>query len=361
MNPPQSALVCRRLKLQHHRNLATQSLEFHPRWNLITGANGSGKTALLEALYLLGRGKSFRSPKPRHWIAHGQSALLLYAEFERLGQRHRVGFSHSGQEFRIHINEQNQPQSALVQLLPVQLINHERLNLALASPDVRRRLLDYGVYYATPDFLPQWQRYQRALKQINAGLRQQWAWTKLSAWYEILAHAGETIHAQRQHYLAQLQSALNHYHHHLGGFEIIELRYQRGYPDEVSLFDWLARQFERDRKQAYLKDGIHRADMSFYADGQNIAQRYSRGEQKTLMSALLLAQSSLIGEQTGVVPMMLVDDLGAELDGERQTLLLQLLQASGAQCFVSHLGALDLGYEHQRFKLERGVCQQSAL
>ncbi|MDO4436265.1 MAG: DNA replication and repair protein RecF [Cardiobacteriaceae bacterium] len=349
----QSALVCEQLQLQHHRNLEPQKLQFHARWNLITGENGSGKTALLEALYLLSRGKSFRSSKHQHVIRHGQSALWLYSIWQRQGELERVGLQREAHQYRLHLNEQPTAQSALAQRLPLQLIHHEGLDLALDSPEVRRRLLDYGVFYHNPLFLHHWQRYHHALKQLNAALRGQQTW--LDGWYHWLLEHGLAIDSYRREYLQALQSALNYYHHHLGGLAEIELRYQRGFSEAMSLAECLEKYRERDCKLGYVKDGVHRADIGFYAQGQNVAHCYSRGEQKTLISALLLAQAFLIREKTGVMPVMLVDDVGAELDKKRQALLLHLLDESGAQCFVTHLNALDLPYEHKRFELENGV------
>ena len=226
----------RQLRLDNHRNLATTTLELHPRCTLISGKNGSGKTALLEAIYLLGRGKSFRENQTRHLIAHDQPYLRLIARIEKNGEEHLLGIEKSAREHRLRLDGQNLKNlAALAALTPVQILNSDNFAHIDQGPEHRRRYLDYGLYYHDPAFLPAWQRYNYALKNRNAALRQNWRAADLAPWNHILGETGTQIDTLRRAYLEKLEDTLNTYHAELGGFDHIQLHYQRGWAADQPL------------------------------------------------------------------------------------------------------------------------------
>ena len=348
----------RQLRLDHLRNLAATTLELHPRCTLISGKNGSGKTALLEGIYLLGRGKSFRENQTRHLIAHDQPYLRLIARIEKNHETHLLGIEKSAREHRLRLDGQNLKNlAALAALTPVQIINSDNFALIDQGPEHRRRYLDYGLYYHDPAFLPAWQRYNYALKNRNAALRQNWRAADLAPWNHILGETGSRIDTYRRAYLAALEQALNTYHAELGGLDPIHIHYQRGWTGD-DLAARLTANNERDSQLKHTRDGIHRADIRFHADGRDIAHHYSRGQQKTLICALLLAQTRLITADNGSHPVILIDDIAAELDRRRQHMLLNFLADSGAQLYITHIGGdlplPDALADHQHLHLDAG-------
>ena len=348
----------RQLRLDGIRNLAAATLDLHPRCTLISGDNGSGKTALLEALYLLGRGKSFRENQTRHLINHDKPHLRLIARIERDGHEHLLGIEKNAREHRLRLDGENlKTLSGLAALTPNQILNSDNFALIDQGPEHRRRYLDYGLYYHNPVFLPDWQRYNYALKNRNAALRQNWRAADLAPWNHILGETGSRIDTYRRAYLTALEQALNTYHAELGGLDPIHIHYQRGWTGD-DLTAQLTANNERDSQLKHTRDGIHRADIRFHADGRDIAHHYSRGQQKTLICALILAQTRLITADNGSHPVILIDDIAAELDRRRQHMLLNFLADSGAQLYITHIdGDLPLPdtlADHQHLHIDAG-------
>ena len=333
----------RQLRLENLRNLAATTLELHPRCTLISGKNGSGKTALLEAIYLLGRGKSFRENQTRHLIAHDQPYLRLIARIEKNGEEHLLGIEKSAREHRLRLDGQNLKNlAALAALTPVQILNSDN--------------------FAHIDQGPAWQRYNYALKNRNAALRQNWRAADLAPWNHILGETGTQIDTLRRAYLEKLEDTLNTYHAELGGYDRIHIHYQRGWPAGQPLAALLDANNERDALLKHTRDGIHRADLRYHADGRDIAHHYSRGQQKTLICALILAQTRLITADSGTAPIILIDDIAAELDRARQEKLLQFLADSDSQLYITHIdGDLELPAalaDHQRLHIEAGHIRE---
>ncbi len=147
-------------------------LEFDGRCNLISGANASGKTSLLEAIFFLGRGRSFRTARNETLIRKGADELLLTGRFEAGESIRPVGVRYSREGFEARAAGNRIGSLAeLATILPVQAIDPEVHRLVEEGPQERRRYLDWGVFHVEPRFVEQWRRYQRALKQRNAALR----------------------------------------------------------------------------------------------------------------------------------------------------------------------------------------------
>ncbi|UJF24834.1 DNA replication/repair protein RecF [Suttonella sp. R2A3] len=342
------------LKIEGLRNLRQTELTAHPHINHIYGDNGAGKTALLEALYILGRGKSFRSTQTRHLITHDHEYYRLIARLIRGEDSHLLGIEKAAKSHRIRLDgEDVRTLSALANLVPIQIVNSDHFALIDQGPEFRRRFLDFGLFYDDEAFLPTWQRYQHALKNRNAALRDDWDDTHILPWHGLLAQAAEAIDIQRSNYLQRLEEALNLFHQQLGGLQTIHMTYHRGWHAQTPLKTLLDTHLIRDRMLKHTRDGIHRADIRFFCDGHDVAHHFSRGQQKTLICALILAQAKLIAERGGTHPIMLIDDIAAELDEQRQQLLLSFLIDSGAQLFITSINnePIFTDHDHARFQL----------
>lgn len=193
-----------RLKANSFRNLAELDLEFSPCFNFIYGPNGSGKSSLLEAIYFLSLGRSFRSSLSSRAIQYDAKSFNLFSVI--LGQRSTtLGLEKIRQgKTKIKIGNNTNSVSELAKLLPLQLINPNSYQLLSGGPRARRQFIDWGVFHVEPQFFQIWQRFQQVLKQRNAALQQQVPINQIKVWDVELIEAANKITLLRENYIQQL-------------------------------------------------------------------------------------------------------------------------------------------------------------
>lgn len=343
--------------LEAHRvRLITRArCNFHPSLNLITGANASGKTSLLEAIYLLGSGKSFRTAQPAHVIQHGTASLTVFGRVSCRGQTHSLGLEREGVLRRVRVDERPETSAAaLAAHLPVQVLAPETHYAFLGASSERRAALNWGVFHVEQDFYGHWQRYQRLLKQRNAALK---AGARVDVWDIELGTLGEQIHSWRERYLAQWNEGFGVCAQALAGLEV-RLDLQRGWRQDLALAEALQADQGRDQEAGFTHSGPHRADVVFRGDSGGVRHHYSHGQQKLLVAAARLAQLALLSD-SGVVPVLLIDDLAAELDRAHRATILAWLAGLNLQAFITATeeSEIDLSPwpEHAKFHVEQGV------
>lgn len=346
-------MTLERLEVRHFRCLSGVALDPHPHWNLFTGPNASGKTSCLEALFFLGRGRSFRGVQNRQLVSFGESGLTTYGAVRTGEQLHRLGAGWSSGELRCRKDGQDLKSSAeLAATFPAQVLDPEVHELVSGSPHHRRRFLDWMVFHVEPSFLEDWRRYQGALRQRNQALRERRA--DLGAWDEALAAAGEALHAARSRSYGPLAEAMVASVRDLTGLEI-RFELQPGWQGET-LAEALGRGQEADREAGFTHAGPHRAELALRLDGRRAKDRLSRGQEKSVAIGMVLGQILCLADRD-LYPALLVDDPAAELDAEHLARLLAALAGLKNQRFLTCLDpdALELPAETLTFHVERGV------
>ena len=346
----------RKLSITDFRCLDSAELEFDARFNLVSGPNASGKTSLLEAIFFLGRGRSFRTSRTEALVRHGTHAFVLAGRLgeELGGQVLGMQVTRDGIEARFA----GKPVAALAEvatILPVQAIDPEVHRLIEEGPQDRRRYLDWGVFHVEPGFVSHWRRYQRALRQRNAALRSNQPTAVIRAWDPELTEAGLAVADARERYVQKLVPHVVAVAQRLLEAEA-ELVLHRGWVAERSFNEALEASWARDLERGVTHAGPHRADLAVRIGGVPARDRISRGQQKLLAAALLLGQLRCDAEQGSPLAALLVDDPAAELDGENLERLIREIAELPAQLFVTALDPSNAGLrrlgEGHRFHVE---------
>lgn len=328
-----------RLEISQFRNLNTVKIRpILTGFNFFFGKNGSGKTSLLEAVHYLSLARSFRSSLHARVIQREASKCSVFAEVATLGEQYiPVGLERDLQgACKIRINGKESGSIAdLASLTPVQLINSHCYNLLEGGPAFRRKYLDWGAFYQSPEFLRCWRHYERALKQRNAGLRARLTKKELKGWDEALILAAERLDELRRVYIALLSPLLLSSVTTLLPFSAISMEYVPGWNDKHTYRDALLSSFEKDIQTGFTQLGPHRADLKIMVDGVPAKDILSRGQQKLFVCAMILTQGSLLKTQLNKGPIYLIDDLPSELDETSKSRLINLLSMQETQVFVT--------------------------
>lgn len=328
-----------RVRIEGFRCLTAVDLEFDPQRNYLFGRNGAGKTSVLEAIHLLGRGRSFRTRQTRRLIQHGSQGFSIYGEFGSATGRRRLGVALDSSGFQVHLDgEPARGMSALATVLPVHVIEPTMHRLIEGGPSERRRFLDWGVFHVEPSYLDNWRRYRRILGQRNAALKQG---QDLSAWQEPLLKVANVVDHARKSYENDLNREFADFSESLLG-SAIEIDYRSGWAEGATLEDALQASEKKDRSFGLTHVGPHRADLRVSLGARGVREEISRGQQKLVAAALILAQIRVFAKAHGEGGVLLVDDPAAELDQAALQALLSALDGLPAQLILTGLSETSL-------------------
>lgn len=336
-----------RLLIQGLRNLAPLDLSIPAHTPiLISGDNGAGKTAILEAIHLLATGRSFRESRLQRCQQWQATNTTIFAELHHHESTHQLGWQRQKQTTTLRLDgETAATQASLAWHLPVQVFSPESQDLLTHGPQERRRFIDWGAFYLQDHFLHAWRAYQHALQQRNHALRQQLPEQQVSIWEAPLWQAAQQVDAARQTYCQQLAAIAPQLAGELSeSLNQLTLSYHPGWDNTLTLPEIWQQQRAQDRQLGYTQAGPHRADLKLRLQDRDAIAICSRGQQKLLALALLLAQTRLFTLVKQASPVLLLDDLPAELDAQHRQRVLTYLPTLKAQCFftTTHADLLNL-------------------
>lgn len=341
---------------QSIRHLEAGSIDPHHQLNVFQGANAAGKTSLLEAVHFLARSRSFITHRTARLIRRGESEALVSGRISANGSVHRLGVQHGQGETRVRLDGRDVAVlSESAWLLPLQVLNTEAQRLLTDGPAVRRAFLNWGVFHVEPVYREEWRRYQRALRQRNAALRSG-DHRLASAWEPDMVEAAESVDGRRRRFLdAVIPAALSAANDWLPDVTL-DWRYRSGWRTGEGLGAILADARGQEITQGFSLHGPHRADFRIITNGVEATTFLSRGQQKLLVAAIKLALIGYWSAASTQRPVMLVDDLPAELDRDHRADLVHRLEASGAQVFLTAIEGdlLPVTSDARWFHVEHG-------
>jgi DNA replication and repair protein RecF len=326
------------LKLNYFRNITDQSLIFSDRFNLIYGENGSGKTSVLEAIYLLSNGKSFRSSQKAHIIQHQQAEFTVFAEvLQASGLTEKIALQKKQTaNARLLINGQVcRALSTAAELLPVVLIDPNSYGLVEEGPGYRRQYIDWLLFHVKHDYNQLYANYHKALKQRNAALKQSLPRKECIEWDHLLIELGEQIGIARRDTLTQLTPIFNQLISELNFGIEVSLSYQIGWNSGLTLAEALQATLAKDLILGYTSVGPQRADICFSVNNCPAADVLSRGQEKLVVACLLISQALYYENDKDNSPIYLLDDFSSELDDNNRNKFFSMLSNLNGQFILT--------------------------
>lgn len=310
--------------------------------NYFYGPNASGKTSVLETVYLLSRVKSFRSCRINNVVSQGERVLTIFAEGKRDESIFRVGLQKGHGSLEIKYNDQHiQTASEQARLLPVFLIAPDHNLLFYGGPKQRRHWLDWSLFHVKQDYMEVWKNYIRAVRHRNILLKQSsdLETTELSGWEAVIASESRKVDEARSAYLKEINESMNNIYLKKVLDGQTDIQYINSLQGE-ELSQYLRNYRKEDARKGYTSAGPHRADIRFYFQDMDVAKVMSRGQLKLYGAALVSAQLSQL-KGIGGSGVLLVDDIDAELDADSTSKIIELLLNNHVQTFISSLSETD--------------------
>jgi len=333
------------VKLFSHnfRNLHEVSINFHPDLNFIIGDNGSGKSSLLEAIFFLGHGKSFRTNKIDSLACHETKEFVVSVKDNKGIQ---LGLSRNISSGLTNIKIDGQRHNRLSELaknIAIQIVTPESFKLFFGGPKERRRFVDLGMFHVKHDFSNIWKDFNRVLKQRNACIKQKMDSNSsvdssaFSYWTEQFCTLSVEVSRLRATYVSEIISELELWLDILlpNINKRVSVQFYQGWSQKNSLKEVLSTNEQREIKFGYSLYGAQKFDVKFLLDKSSIETELSRGQQKLFLLALTFAQASFIARVNRVKPILLIDDVGAELDINSRTALAKAIERLDCQVIVT--------------------------
>ncbi len=354
------------IEIYNFRNLQYVNLDPSPQINIFYGLNGSGKTSLLEAIYYLGLGRSFRTRNISRIINNSANSLSIFCQLFNINiGMLPVGIERNKESYAVKIGGKSVGSLyEIVQLLPLQLFNSDSHLLLNSGPSIRRQFLDWGVFHVEPQFYNYWQRASRIIRQRNAHLKIARNYHEIALWDNELQTLAICLDAQRQQYMEKFQPIFRVIIDQLLSTNELTLQYKAGWNTQGALGKQLRDSFDKDKYLGYTQYGPHRADICLKINNIQATDYMSQGQQKLAAYALKLAQGTLLQQQGNKECIFLIDDLPSELDKEKRDLVSELLINLRSQIFVTAIepaaiAELQFSHETKTFHVEQGTIKMA--
>ena len=300
------------LELQHFRCFPNLDLSFSSGINLIHGSNGSGKTSILEAVYLSGRARSFRTTYLSDLIYRDAQHAIVFLNGEQSVQNFHIGCQVLPSSLTVKLNsEKLKTRVSLLDYLPLQIITPVSHQLIDSGPSNRRKFIDWGLFHVEHSYRSVWGQFRRVLKQRNQVLKHQGS--DLSSWNDQFIDYSNRLHQFHASYFNELSVYFDEMQRRLVDQPLATIDYYAGWNKKSGLASELEKSLTSDLNRGFTHHGPHKADIkfSFLSSKRNVL---SRGQQKMLVFALQLSQCLHLIDKTGLSPILLIDDISSELD-----------------------------------------------
>ena len=352
-------MTIKKLSLKNFRCFQNTSYDLCDGLNFFHGINGAGKTSILEAVYILGSGNSFRTIKTNNLIKLGSDSFKISAEIS--GSGHKITISKTkSKNISIKVNEKNKIKRELVSLLPINAIDSKMFFYLSSAPDYRRKSLDRSLFFVSDTYQKAWFSYYSALRQRNSSLKRNSPQEAIS-WNMPLSDAASVIQNERSYFLNKIKENFFNLVKDQADDGLVErlsimnINLDKGFSNEI-LLDDLEASLAQDLFKKTTQCGPHKADLIFDLDSSMAKDLFSRGEEKVFSIIWGLAISmSLINH--GIDNVTVLDDLSSEIDETHLETLLAIIKKAPNQFIFSNISDLfnskiDGNFNIKKFHVE---------
>ena len=340
------------LQVRQVRNLTDVQITPNAEVNIIYGENAAGKTALLESIYLLSKLRSFRTPHIKEVIQHNKNELTISGVITNHNNVPiNTGIRKTNKETEIRYDGNRiKTVSEQANNVIVQCAIPENIKVLTGVPRDRRKWMDWAMFHVEQEYLQTWQDYHYALRNRNALLRRPAKNNEFFIWESKMAKTAELLSDMRKNYLICLQK----YYKEVAGehprrnvvFGIKKDKYQAS-----NFLEYLQAARQSDIKAGFTQNGPHKADIEFKIQGKHANTVFSRGQTKLFVTMLSIAQAKLLKIEKGKTPIILADDLTAELDNKTVATLLELLYEEKMQLFLTTIEPSEIHKSNKEISL----------
>ncbi len=327
----------KKLQLKNFRNYLSEDIFFSKNVSIIYGENAQGKTNIIEALYLLSTGKSFRTNNTNELIRHGESFFSICLELEENNYPQTIEIRYEkGNGKKLFINEiKKDRMSDILGVAPSVLFSPESLTCIKGSPGERRKLIDIVLCQISKKYLHNLQNYNKIVKNKNMLLKQIQANKQhkhqLDVWTESQAKTGSVIIELRKLFIDSIEKRIKRLMLGISdGKENVDIRYKSFYEDGKDIYQYLLNTMientEKEIEYGISLYGPHRDEMEISLNNKNSRLYCSQGQQRSLALALNIAIMEEIEQNTGRKPVLLLDDVMSELDENRRNFLYEIIE-----------------------------------
>lgn len=342
------------LTVRQVRNLTDIQITPNPEVNIIYGENAAGKTAILESIYLLSKARSFRTAHIKEVIQHKQENLTVSASLFRDDNTNKpvnTGIRKSSRETEIkHNGERVMTVSQQAKNVVVQTANPDNTKVLTGSPKDRRKWIDWALFHVEQDYLQTWHSYHHSLRNRNALLRRSAKDEEFFVWEERMAATAERLGEMWINYLARLQQYYQEIaSEHSCGDVAFSVKQDKA--RTLGFLEHLQSTRQSDIRAGFTQQGPHKVDFEFKNRDKHVNTVFSRGQIKLFVTMLSIAQAKVLKDDKGVTPIILADDLTAELDKKTVITILELLYKDKMQLFITTTDPDNISRNHKETSL----------
>ena len=328
------------LELLNFRNYSNLKIKFTPNVNIIYGKNGSGKTNIVEAIYVLGLTKSFRNVNEKYLILKDKSISKIKGTIRCKNKtKYELNLSKDGKRVFINHNKVNLL-SDYISKIPIIVFSPDDLKLLKDTPILRRKYLNIELSFYNKDYLKNIAYYNKILKQRNSYLKQSYINSNNgSDFLNILTNKlfdyGLKIYLERSKFIDYINENINYFYQQIAKKGVLKVKYITNFTnDKLKMMSYYSSILNKELSFGKTLLGIHLDDIEFYLDEHKVKEWASEGQLKNIVVSLKLVELKMLYEQNGYYPILILDDLFSELDKEKINNIIKLLPLE-SQIFIT--------------------------